>query len=184
MALPVPEKKGGGDDAPPPVFQTPDNGPFLTIFYTPTRHPSLPRAQHGADQHERTAWTSACRFRSRSSRRCFTSSARRSARRSRSRLRACSIAVAVACPSRNRRCSCSHISSIIRKRPCRCCCCCSSCCCCSGCCCSSCFFCCCTHPTETPKCSTTTVKKNKPGRSLRFPGVLMAFLPALPNRFN
>ena len=74
----------------------------------------------------------------------LTSSARRSARRSRSRLRACSIAVAVACSSRNRRCSAQrHQNS---KRSCRCCCCCSSCCCCccSGCCCStSCCCCCC-----------------------------------------
>ena len=142
-------------------FQTPDNGPIFTFSYTPTRHPPLPRAQHGAEQHERTAWTSARCFRSRSFRRCFTSSARRSAGRSRSRLRTCSIAVAVACSSRNRRCSCSQLgSSITRKRSRRCCCCCSSCCCCcrSNCsCCSSCCCCCyCTHPTETSKYSTTT----------------------------
>ena len=122
---------------------------------TPPASPTSAACAHGAEQHERTAWTSDHRFRSRSFRRCFTSPARRSARRSRSRLRACSIAFAVACSSRNRRCSAQrHQNS---KRPCRCCCCCSSCCCCSGCCCSSCFCCCCcTHPTETSKYSTTT----------------------------
>ena len=69
-----------------------------------SRHPTTDRfstCQHATrhsherstapKQHERTAWTSARRFRSRSFRRCFTSSARRSTRRSRSRGRACAL---------------------------------------------------------------------------------------------
>ena len=42
--------RAGGKNVSPPFFQTPDdNGPFFTFFYTPTRHPPLPRAQHGAE---------------------------------------------------------------------------------------------------------------------------------------
>ena len=125
-------------------FRHPTTDRFCTFSYTPPATPHERHEQHGAEQQERTAWTSARRFRSRSFHPCFTSSARHSARRFRSRLRACSIAVAVACSSRNRRCSCLHRSSITRKRFRRCCC--SSCFCCSGYCCSSC--CCCTHPTD------------------------------------
>ena len=41
----------------PPFFQTPDNGPCFTFFYTPTRHPPLLRAQHGAERTLRDSTT-------------------------------------------------------------------------------------------------------------------------------